>query len=167
MHRKITFLILFSLLLSTPIHAESVVTLKDGSQIKGEMVGLNNGIYTLKTPIIGEIHVAVADVVNINNGATAQPLDPTAQGNLPNPDLKAQVKSAQTQLMSNPQAMLELQQMVQDPEIAQLLSDPALVQIVTSNDVNAIATNPQAQALMNNPKMRAFIQKLQSNATVQ
>ncbi len=165
MQIKITGLILFLLLSPATIHAESVVTLKDGSQIKGEVIGLSDGVYTLKTPIIGEVHVAIADVVNINNG-TAMP-QAAALPSASTENLNQQVKSAQAQLMSNPQTMIELQEMLKDPEIAQLLSNPELVRIVTSNDVNAIAENPQAQALMNNPKMRAFIQKIQGSSAAQ
>ena len=47
---------------------EQVITLKDGSQIKGTLSGIDNGVYTVKTPIIGDVHVAASDVSSITNG---------------------------------------------------------------------------------------------------
>ena len=48
--------------------SEQVITLKDGSQIKGVLSGIDNGVYTVKTPIIGDVHVAASDVASIANG---------------------------------------------------------------------------------------------------
>jgi len=142
--------------------AEQTITLKDGSQIKGVLAGIDNGVYTVKTPIIGDIHISAADVASITNGdvpvAAAQA--PAAQASAPNMD--AQVEANQKQLMSNPQSMATLQEMMQDPEIAQALQDPSLVQAVTSHDYAAVQSNPNVQKLMSNPKMKALLQQLAS-----
>lgn len=82
-------------------------------------------------------------------------------------DLSQKAQAAQDQLMNNEEAMMELQELVQDPEIAPLLADPELVRIATSNDVKAIANNPKAQALINNPKMRALMEKVRATTPAQ
>jgi hypothetical protein len=144
--------------------AEQVITLKDGSQIKGVLSGIDNGVYTVKTPIIGDVHVSAGDVASITNeNGTAAAAPPTsapapASGSAPNMD--AQIAASQKQLMSNPQSMATLQEMAQDPDIMQALSDPALVQAVTTHDYQAVQNNPKIQELMSNPKMQAFLQKL-------
>ncbi|MBF0505023.1 MAG: hypothetical protein HQL14_07980 [Candidatus Omnitrophica bacterium] len=148
---------------------DQVITLKDGSQIKGELSGVENGTYTVKTPTMGLVHVAAADVSSITNGRVAPPvatqnnagntfsLPPTAATNA---GLDQQVAAQQQKLMSNPQAMADVAQIAQDPEIMQLLSDPALVQAVTSHDFSAVQNNPKIKELMSNPKMQALLQKL-------
>ena len=162
-------LILFTNMAVFADQGEQVITLKDGSQIKGNLAGIENGIYTIKTPIIGDVHVAASDVASITNGAgngtapvAALPTNntnyPPASGPVPNMD--QQIAASQQKLMSNPQAMAELQQIAQDPEIMRALSDPALVQAVTSHDYQAVQNNPKIQELMNNPKMQALLQKL-------
>lgn len=140
---------------------DQIITLKDGSQIKGHLSGIDNGVYTVKTPIIGDVHVAASDVASITNGnnpptAAPQPM-PTA-ASMPNMD--QQIASQQQKLMANPQAIADIQQLAQDPEIMQALSDPAVVQAVTSHDYQAVQNNPKIQALMGNPKMRALLQKI-------
>ena len=149
--------------------AEQVITLKDGSQIKGQLSGIENGIYTIKTPIIGDVHVAASDVasittggapaagVNQNNAGNAAALPPTGA---PIPITDQQIMAQQQKLMADPQAMSDLQQMAQDPEIMKALSDPALVQAVTTHDYQAIQNNPKMQELMSNPKMQALLQKM-------
>jgi hypothetical protein len=145
--------------------AQQVITLKDGSQIKGELAGVANGTYTIKTPIIGDVHVAASDVASITNGsattampaiAPAVPAVPTSAGG----SLDQQIASSQQQLMSNPQSMAILTKMTQDPEIMQALQDPALVQAVTNHDYAAVQNNPAVQKLMNDPTMRAYVQQL-------
>jgi len=70
MNRTIFLSTLFFLsipLLSFADNSDQVITLKDGSQIVGQLVGINNGVYTIKAPIIGNITANVSDVVSINN----------------------------------------------------------------------------------------------------
>jgi hypothetical protein len=144
--------------------SEQVITLKDGSQIKGELTGINNGIYTIKAPIIGDVHAAISDVVSITNSNAPAAVGPTssasnqAPANIPNYD--QQIAAGQKKLMSNPQSMATLQEMMQDPEIMQALQDPALVAAVTSHNYQAVQSNPSVQKLLNNPKMQALLQKL-------
>src|SRR5476649_2261378 len=165
------------LILSTNVGAfagqsQQVITLKDGSQIKGELAGIDNGVYTVKTPIIGDVHVAASDVASITNGNNVPVAAPQNQASgSAAPNMDQQIAASQKQLMSNPQSMATLQEMMQDPEIAQALQDPALVQAVTSHDYSAVQNNPNVQKMMSNPKMQAMLQKLaaqqQQNAASQ
>ncbi|MBI4310049.1 MAG: hypothetical protein HY591_06940 [Candidatus Omnitrophica bacterium] len=165
---------IFCLLFLAPAlgHAETqTITLKDGSQIKGELTGVNDGTYTIKTPLLGDIHINSSQVANIGSAGMAMPgAQPPANGLQPqasNGDMGQKIQTMQTQLMANPEFMADLQQMAQDPEIMQLLADPALVQAVTAKDANALQNNPQGQKLMNNPKMRAIIEKLRGSSASQ
>jgi len=143
-----------------------VFTLKDGSQIKGVLSSVDNGVYTVKTPIIGDVHINASDVASITNGnaAPAPALAAPTGLNAPLPasgsNMDAQIAASQQQLMANPQSMAILQQMAQDPDISQALQDPALVQAVTSHDYQAVQSNPRVQELMSNPKMQQLIKQL-------
>ena len=96
--------------------AEQIITLKDGSQIKGQLSGIENGIYTVKTPIIGDVHVAASDVASITNGG-ATPATGIAQNNAGNaaalpqtgttiPITDQQIMTQQQNLMANPRPWL-------------------------------------------------------------
>ena len=153
---------------------QQVITLKNGSQIVGELVSLNNGVYTIKAPIIGNVQAAASDVVNIANSRPgngtvppgsnnpgqgySNPTSPSQSGDIP--DLNQKIAEEQKQLMSNPESVSILMQMAQDPEIAQLLQDPALVQAVTHHDLQAVESNPRIKQLMDNPKVKEFLKRL-------
>lgn len=147
--------------------SKQVITLKDGSQIKGQLSGIDNGIYTVKTPIIGDVHVAANDVASITNvnAPALLPANTAALSDQSSTDtltMDQKIAANQKALMSNPQSMATLQEMAQDPEIMQALQDPALVQAITSKDYQAVQNNPQVQALLSNPKMQALMKRLAS-----
>lgn len=162
MHKIIFIFVLLALSVTTVSfadQAEQVITLKDGSQIKGELSGIYNGVYTIKTPIIGDVHVAAGDVASITNGAgNGAPVAAVQPGVVPSMD--QQIAASQQKMMSNPQTMAALQEMAQDPEITQALQDPALVQAVTNHDYQAVQSNPAVQKMLSDPKMQALIQKI-------
>ena len=180
MKKKLSFftaLFLSANIIAFADSSDQVFTLKDGSQIKGTLSGVNNDVYTVKTPIIGDIHIAKSDVVSINSGNLAQAAPVVNTPTLPStaaltgsaPNFDQQIAASQQKLMSNPDSMATLQEMMQDPEIMQALQDPALVQAVTSHDYQGVSSNPKVQAMLQNPKMQALLQKLaaQQNSSPQ
>src|SRR5271154_2784629 len=85
---------------------DQVITLKDGSQIKGQLAGIDNGVYTVKTPIIGDVHVAASDVASITNGnAAAAAPQPTQDSAAIPSNMDQQIAMQQQKLISNPKAM--------------------------------------------------------------
>jgi len=143
------------------------ITLKDGSQIRGELTGVGSGVYTVNTPTLGEVKVNSSEVASISSGS-APLMQQQAQGGgyaqqASGGDFNQKIQDAQKKLMNDPAMMEQLQAMAQDPELMKLLSDPSLVQAVTSHNVQAIESNPKAQALMNNPKMRAIMEQMKSS----
>ena len=158
-------LILSANMLAFADDAEQTITLKDGSQIKGVLSGVDNGVYIIDTPVIGKVHVAAGDVASITNGnvpVTAMPSNNGASNPVAGitPDMNQQIAASQQRLMSNPQSMAILTQMTQNPEIMQALQDPALMQAVTNHDYQAVESNPAVQKLMNDPQMQAYVKQL-------
>jgi hypothetical protein len=139
------------------------IVLKDGSQIKGNLSGVSNGVYTITTPTMGDVKISAAQVASISTGAplvsapAAPPGDPNAA------ELNQRIEAAQSRLMSDPAMMQQLAEMLQDPEIAQIIQDPQLAQLVMSRDVKAIEANPKAKKLMENPKIRALMEQLRGS----
>lgn len=139
-----------------------VITLKDGTQIIGELVGVNNGKYTIRSTAMGEIKIDSSNVTSIAIPAAAPQAPVVAAPQInPSAQVGGQMQAMQTQLMNNPDVMTEMQKMMEDPEFMQLISDPAVLQAVTAKDPQALQNSPSGQKLMSNPKMRALIEKLQ------
>ncbi len=161
----LSLILLVLLMTTTPSHADQVIILKDGSHVRGELVSVVNGIYTVQTATMGQVNVNAGNVVSINNGEaqqTAQAMPAPTQTNAAITEQKFQ--QMQTQIMSNPAALADIQEIAKDPELMKLLSDPALIQSAVSHDVNGITSNSNTQELLNNPKMKALMEKLQAGA---
>ena len=127
-----------------------IIILKDGSQVKGELIAVKDGTYTVKTDLMGEVNVSADQVTSISA------LEAAATA----PAMRQTIEATQQKLMTDPAVMAEIQAMAQDPQIVQLLSDPGLVKAVVSKDVQSLQNNPNGQALINNPKMRALMEKV-------
>jgi len=162
---KFIILVIFVLSINTAAFADNpdqVITLRDGSQIKGQLVGINNGSYTIQVPVVGDVHASMADVVSVTNAnAPTLAAQPTAnQQSVSAQNYAQQIAANQKQLMSDPQSMELLHQMMQDPETMKLLQDPSLIKAVTSRDYGSVQNNPSVQKLLNSPSMQAILQRL-------
>ena len=162
--KKITLcLSVFLALVSGAFAADSkVITLQDGSRVKGELIGIQNGYYTVRTASMGEVRVADQDVASITAGEPAQP--PTsAQPPAAIPtDIKStpEFKSIQNKVLSDPHVMSEIQKLIQDPEVIAVLSDPSFAAAIQSGNTATLQSDPRLKRLSENPKIKALIEKI-------
>ncbi len=143
------------------------ITLQDGTTLKGQVVGFQNGIYTIQTALFGQINLKDSEIVNIGAGPalTNNPSSqaPTVQPNTQSAEtnqLKMQALGVQQQLLSDPDTLMQMQAMLQDPQIMQILNDPEFVKAATNYDLQKIQNDPRTQQLMNNPQMQKLLNKM-------
>ncbi|MBF0483807.1 MAG: hypothetical protein HQL25_03765 [Candidatus Omnitrophica bacterium] len=149
--------IIFFVTISVPLsYAENVIHLKDGSDIKGQVLSLTNGFYTIKTDTLGELTVKSEDVANISN--TTLPPQQTTPA-LP-AETSAQMDQVKNQIMADPGLMQDIQALMNDKEIMQILQDPEFSKAVMNKDIQAVQNNPKTQELMNNPNMKKMMEKV-------
>ena len=154
------FVVVFTANLTLCAHAQSAktITLKDGSVIKGAVTQLADGVYTLETDNLGKITVPESEIVSITAESAPAPANTE---NTASASLKGQVQEIQTNLLSDPEVMTEIQNIMQDPEIRGVLSDPAFMQAIMSYDPNQIKQNEKTQHLLQNPKFQSLMEKIQ------
>ena len=143
--------------------ADKTITLKDGTKIKGRLTGVQNDSYVVETRQLGTIHVKSSEVLSINSqDISAAPVAESSQtqGQVQGGSLKGQVQGLQNQILSNPQNVADIQELLQDPEFVEIIKDPQFVDAIMSYDVERIKSNPSTQTLLQNPKMQALIQKM-------
>jgi hypothetical protein len=145
-----------------------LIQLQDGSTLKGTVIGLSDGVYTIKTAQLGTVTINESDVLAITqpgtqNSSSANPTpSPSALlGAMNSEQFQNQVMSVQNQIMADPQKMAEIQQLMQDPEIMRLMSDPQFLNDVMTYDMETITNNPNVQRLMENPKIRQLLETMQ------
>jgi len=154
--------------MSTISYAEAikVIKLKDGSTLKGKVLHLDNGIYTLETSNLGEINIDESDILSITSQELSE--KPTTTSNsTQKAELQRQVQQIQGTILSDKEVMTEIQNLLEDDNIKAMLSDPKLLEDVTSFDQQRIEQNTSIQDLMNNPKMRNMMNKIQQKIPAQ
>ncbi|MDP8265259.1 MAG: hypothetical protein P9M12_07295 [Candidatus Aceula lacicola] len=125
------------------------IELKDGSQIKGNVLSLNNGIYSVETSF-GAIQVEEKNILNISSENSF----PQAQSQKIGKD---QMMEYQQQLLGDPQVLSGIQTIAQDPEIQAAFSDPEFAQAIMAQDLQKLQNSPKFKDLLKNPKMQKLI----------
>ena len=149
--------------------ATKIITLKDGSTLKGNVIGLKDGVYTLQTSNLGNVEIPESNVLSItppqtHSGLSAGSTDANQAQKM---QLKKQVEAIQGTILTDEGLMTEIQNMVNDEEIKSILSDPSLLNDVTSFDQNKIQENSNIQDLLKNPKMQDLMNKIQQKIQTQ
>ena len=162
-----------------------VITLSDGSVIKGEIIKMDKGIYTIKTENLGEVQVEEEKVISISAQAQTiiqKGVDNTTSQGSQNSSLKDQAQSTQKavastssqsssfkdqaqqiqgQVMGNQEIMGKIQSLLDDPQIKQIISDPNLLKDIMTYDEETIRNNANVQQLLNNPRIQNLIKEIE------
>ena len=143
-------------LIAGPARAGEVreIELKDGSIITGEVVSLNNGIYTIKSGTLGTLKVEESKVNVIR--PKSPPRGPGAAQN--NTGIEA--TSLQHKLMSDQEIMSMILSLQNDPDFKKLLEDPEVMKAVSEGDVAALTANPKFMKLLGNPTVQEIQKKV-------
>ncbi len=145
--------------LAGPSFAENAktITLQDGSTIKGNVVSMDNGFYTVETPSMGEVRIADSDIASIAAGEGSD--QPEMQSNIA---ATPEFQSVQEKVISNPDIMGDIQNLMQDPEIMAVISEPGFIAAVQSGNTTELQSDPRLQRLIENPKIQLLIEKIKA-----
>lgn len=131
------------------------IELRDGSVLVGELVGVADGRYRIRTPMLGEIEVRESDVLAIR---PLGELSPTPAGAVADsPDLQGMIAGIQRQIAGDPGLMRAVSVLQSDPDLQAALADPAFVQLVLSGNLTALSADPRFLRLMSNPAVQAIL----------
>ncbi len=156
-----------------------IITLQDGSQIKGHLVGVQGDNYIVDSGSMGQLLIKMTNVASITNpqlsapavpsqapvAAVGFPSAPKGAGNLN--ENQQQIQQMQQQILKDPALMANIQNLAQDPSFMQLLQDPELMKAIMSYDMESVQKNPKVQALMSHPKMQEVLQETGQSLGVQ
>jgi len=131
------------------------ITLKDGSIITGEVVSLNNGIYTVKSGILGIIKFEESKVRAIQekqfSGNTSASTNSSTAGD---------VQSLQQKMLNDKEVMNLIESLKDDPEFKKLMEDPTFMKAVNAGDVATLSADPRFVKLLNNSTVQEIQKKV-------
>jgi hypothetical protein len=133
----------------------SRVELVDGSIIEGEITSFQNGVYTLKTQTQGTIKLEFLKIKKIetsNKISAPAKIETPSQPNV-NID-KSDINQLSQKLMSNPDTMKAVSELVADPQFQEIMKDPDIINAAKLQDINALMSNEKFMSLINNPRIQ-------------
>ena len=148
-----------------------VIQLKDQSQVVGEMVGLRDGVYQVRTESLGILRIPQSNIAGIvfdrsalagerpvagsGPAAAGQPTG-AAAGADASPDLAPLFKS----ITSNPDLMGKIEGLKEDADIQAVVNDPEIMKAVASGNFKALLENEKVKALMDNPQIQSLTKEV-------
>ena len=134
--------------------AENRIELRDGSVINGELVGIESGVYRVRSQVLGEVRVRESEVLAIRP-TTAATSAPTSSANTA--PQTGELAAIQQQLLANPGIMEAITRLQGDPSVQSALADPEFTRLILSGDLQALRTNPRFLSLRENPAIQAIL----------
>jgi hypothetical protein len=123
------------------------LVLKDGSVITGEVVSLNNGVYTVKSSALGTIKLEESNVRIVREKASSA----------------GETKDLQQKMLSDKEIMSLIGALQNDPEFQKLLEDPAFMKAVNDGDTAALTADPRFIRILNNPTVQEIQKKVRKD----
>lgn len=140
--------------------ASPTIELKDGSRIQGEIQGLDNGTYTVRSPTLGTVHVRQTDIAQIvYDGASASTAAPAAGRAAHDDALAAEIQGLEKRLAEDPATLQAIMSLQSDPQIQALLADPAIAKAIQEGDYLSLLGNPKIRALENNENLKQILEQ--------
>jgi len=144
------------------IVASPTIELKDGSRIQGEILGIDNGVYTVRSPSIGTVHVAQSNIARIvYDGDASNSATSSGKSSARDDTLTRNIQQLQTQLTQDPATMQSIMSLQSDPQIQAILNDPAIVKAIQDGDYMSLLGNAKIQALESDERLQQLLQQVQ------
>lgn len=153
---RVLAITLAGMLVAAGASADSRIELRDGSVLRGELIGVDEGGYRVRTETLGVINVPEAEVRSIRPNAAqesplASPPDPAAG------DYRPEISGIQQQMLGDPGIMSAIGELQNDPELKAALADPELARLVLSGDLARLRSDPRFQRLLEHPAIQAIV----------
>jgi hypothetical protein len=157
----IIFYLFFALNTAAYCGQLSKVELADGSVINGEIVALENGVYTIKnTATFGEIKVGAEKVSRIESANYALPGISTSRTDQANNLTPSPVSVYGQTLMQNPENAAVISGLTRDPGLQEMARDPELQDAAKKGDIQALLKNPKFMDLVNSSEVQEAVKEL-------
>jgi hypothetical protein len=135
----------------------ATVTLRDGTVIHGELLSLQDDIYSVETDSLGTIRVPKQEVRSIDNGA--EPMNGAGVESATNESSLGarELDATKSRITQDPELLAAALALQSDPDVLAVLADPEIMKAIAAGDYAALLNNPKIVALMQNAKMREII----------
>ncbi|SVC03593.1 uncharacterized protein METZ01_LOCUS256447 [marine metagenome] len=155
-----TSIFLFLWIVSSASHAGVVSQIKlvDGSVIQAEIISFSNGVYKLRSEMLGTLSIAEDRVQSIQPNKSQAPGIP-AQSQAADLAVGQKVQGLQQKLISDPTTMDMLLDLQSDPSMSSVLKDKELMRAIQQGNISKVVKNPKIKKLMKSKALGKVIQR--------
>ena len=126
------------------------VILQDGSQLNAEVLSLRNGVYTLKSPALGQFTVNARQIRAIQ---AIRGTMPHAKTSVPT-DAPINMEQIQSSLLANGDTVKIIMDLQNDPTVKAILADRDIMAAIQRDDYTSLANNPKIKKLMSKAEIK-------------
>ena len=151
MLREIGLALLITLASRCLLAAElQLIVLQDGSQVNAEVLSLKNGVYTLKSPALGQFTVNARQIRTIQTIRGTMP-----HARTPKPtDASKNMEQIQSSLLANRNTVKIIMDLQNDATVKAILGDRDIMAAIQRGDYTYLASNPKIKKLMNKAEIK-------------
>ena len=137
-----------------------ILELTDGSVISGQIISLENGVYTIASPTLGRLQVKDSEILSLRS-RSVPPRAMLFSQQMPNGGQSTETfTNIQKQIMAEPEILSLVMSLQQNPEILAILNDPAIMRAIATRDMESLQNNPKIRQLEGNPTIRKILGRL-------
>jgi hypothetical protein len=129
----------------------------DGSVINGEIVSFRDGVYTLKSDVLGTIEIKESTIQLIRVKSFGKPArsvtarEPISRSNTPRDE---ELQNLKNSMMSDNEIMEQIISLKNDPDVQELLRDPNIMNAINSGDIGTLMSSPKFMKILENPAIQ-------------
>ena len=124
------------------------IELNDGSVIFGEIVTLEEDIYTIKSIDLGMVRVERSKIRAIRPKSNTETIG-------------EQLKTIEQRMMNNDEILTLLLALESDPAFKEIMEDPEIMKRVLSGDIHGLMSNSKFLKLIDNPTIQEIRDKIE------
>ena len=136
----------------------SQIKLVDGSVIQAEITSFSNGVYKLRSEMLGTLSIAEDRVQSIrpNKSHSPERLEKLEPSDL---SVGKKVQGLRQKLTSDPETMEMLLDLGKDPSMIGVLNDKELMRNIQQGNFSTVIKNPKIKKLMRSKAVGEVIQR--------
>jgi len=157
-------LMIVTLMIVSHLFAGDTATIyfNDGSVLAGEIISINNGVYSIQTESMGLINVNKSKIstINFESRSKISPSHSEKTGGTGNSDVMEQAAVLSKTLMADEEIMKMIMELQNNPDFQAVLSDPEMMNAINTGDIDDLLSNPKFLKLMNNSTVESINRQL-------
>jgi hypothetical protein len=128
----------------------SLIELKDGTRIVGEVVSASQGNYLIRSRALGELRLDEAAIRSIRPSMEDQAY----------PTQPVELDRIRQKITQSPELMKLIADLQSKPQLQAIINDKQLLQLVLSGDMDSLRQDARIQQLLSDPSVQAIIERV-------